>query len=167
VSISDVSVFCSAAVTSGLLDEPLLLAAVEHLRAEQGDAAGEIEDDQLAGYLIEQGQLNLWQAEQLKAGRTKFNLGPYHIIDSIGQGGMGQVFKAEHSLMGRVVAIKVLPKSKSTPEAIAGFSQEIRAQAQLDHDNLVRAYDAGHDGNVYYLVCEYVPGCDLPELVKV
>ncbi|MEX0865981.1 MAG: serine/threonine-protein kinase, partial [Pirellulales bacterium] len=91
---------------------------------------------------------------------------PYHIIDSIGQGGMGQVFKAEHSLMGRVVAIKVLPKNKSTPETIAGFSQEIRAQAQLDHDNLVRAYDAGHDGNVYYLVCEYVPGCDLRQLVK-
>ena len=112
------------------------------------------------------GRLNRWQAEQLKAGRTKFKLGPYQVIDSIGQGGMGQVFKAEHTMMGRVVAIKVLPRHKSTPEAIASFTREIRAQAQLDHDNLVRAFDAGHDGNVYFLVTEYVPGTDLRKFVR-
>jgi len=124
-----------------------------------------IADEDLATKLVERGLLNRWQADQLLAGRSKFNLGPYQIVDDIGQGGMGQVFKAEHTLMGRVVAIKVLPKSKSTPEAIAGFAHEIRAQAQLDHGNLVRAYDAGHDGNVYYLVTEYVPGCDLRQYV--
>ena len=112
------------------------------------------------------GRLNRWQAEQLRAGRTKFNLGPYQIIDSIGQGGMGQVFKAEHTVMGRVVAVKVLPRSRSTPEAIQNFSREIRAQAQLDHENLVRAYDAGHDGNVHFLVTEYVPGTDLRRLIR-
>ena len=77
--------------------------------------------------------LNAWQAKQLLDGRTKFTLGPYRIVDSIGQGGMGQVFKAEHSVLGRMVAIKVLPRDKSTPEAIANFTREIQALAKLDH----------------------------------
>ena len=123
-------------------------------------------DKQLATALVERGWLNRWQADQLLLGRARFSLGPYRVIDSIGQGGMGQVFKAEHLLMGRVVAVKVLPRHKSTPEAIASFMREIRAQAQLDHENLVRALDAGHDGNVHYLVTEYVPGTDLRRLVR-
>jgi serine/threonine protein kinase len=134
-----------------------------------GSAVGtwiEIADDQLAAKLVEMGRLNHWQAEQLKVGRSKFNLGPYQILDSIGQGGMGQVFKAEHRLMGRVVAIKVLPRHRSTPDAIASFTREIRAQARFDHENLVRAFDAGHDGNVYFLVTEFVPGADLRKLVR-
>jgi len=110
--------------------------------------------------------LNPWQAEQLRCGRTRFHLKDYQIIDSLGQGGMGQVFKAEHSMMGRVVAIKVLPKDRSTPEAIASFQHEIRALAHLDHRNLVRAYDAGQDGNVHFLVTEFVPGTDLRRLVR-
>ena len=69
----------------------------------------------LAPHLVELGSINRWQAEQLKVGHTKFALGPYLVLDSIGQGGMGQVFKAEHRLMGRVVAVKVLPRHRSTP----------------------------------------------------
>ena len=110
--------------------------------------------------------MNAWQAKQLLDGRTKFTLGPYRIVDSIGQGGMGQVFKAEHSVLGRTVAIKVLPRDKSTPEAIANFTREIQALAKLDHPKLVRALDEGHDGNVYYLVTEFVPGTDLRKLVR-
>ncbi len=125
------------------------------------------DDDRLAAQLIAMGRLNSWQVEQLKRGRSKFNLGPYQVIDSIGQGGMGQVFRAEHTMMGRTVAIKVLPRYKSTPVAIASFTREIRAQAQLDHENLVRAFDAGHDGNVYFLVTEYVPGTDLRKYVRI
>ena len=86
------------------------------------------------------GVLNAWQAKQLLDGRTKFTLGPYRIVDSIGQGGMGQVFKAEHSVLGRTVAIKVLPRDKSTPEAVANFTREIQALAKLDHRKLVRAW---------------------------
>lgn len=120
----------------------------------------------LAERLMAMGRLNRWQAKQLLEGRTKFTLGPYRIADYLGQGGMGQVFKAEHTVLGRVVAIKVLPRSKSTPEAIANFHREIRAQAQMDHPNLVRAFDAGEDGHVHYLVVEYVPGTDLRRLVR-
>ncbi len=123
-------------------------------------------DRQLADKLIELGRLNSYQADQLLNGRTKLNLGPYRILDSIAQGGMGQVFKAEHSMMGRIVAVKVLPRSKSTPEAIKNFTREIRVQAKLDHGNLVRAFDAGHDGNVYFLVTEYIAGTDLRRYVR-
>jgi serine/threonine protein kinase len=68
--------------------------------------------------------------------------------------------------MGRVVAVKVLPRHKTTPESIASFIREIRTQAQLDHENLVRAYDAGHDQNVHFLVTEYVPGNNLRQLIR-
>ncbi|MBN2296785.1 MAG: serine/threonine protein kinase, partial [Pirellulales bacterium] len=97
---------------------------------------------------------------------TRFHLGPYRIVDSIGQGGMGQVFRARHTVLGREVAIKVLPRKKSTPEAVAAFAREVRAQASLNHENLVQAYDAGYDAKVYYLVSEYVPGSDLRKLVR-
>lgn len=79
---------------------------------------------------------------------------------------MGQVFKAKHEMMGREVAIKVLPQEKSTTQAILSFTREIHTQAQLDHPRLVHAYDAGQDGKVYFLVTEYVPGTDLRRLVR-
>jgi hypothetical protein len=156
-------------LASGLLSEQDLdeaRAGVRWSGGDEPDAAAPPTDQQLADRLVDMGKLNVWQAKQLLEGRTKFTLGPYWIIDSIGQGGMGQVFKARHGVLGRVVAIKVLPRAKSTPEAIANFANEIRALAKLHHDKLVRALDAGHDGYVYYLVTEYVPGMDLRKLVR-
>jgi serine/threonine protein kinase len=123
-------------------------------------------DDAVSNLLVRTRIISEYQAEQLKEGRTKFTLGPYIITDWIGQGGMGQVFKARHEMMGREVAIKVLPQEKSSTDAIASFTREIRTQAQLDHPRLVRAYDAGQDGKVYFLVTEYVPGTDLRRLVR-
>lgn len=157
------------ALASGLLTE----ADLQEARAGGRWAGGETPvpqpprtAEELADRLVAMGRLNRWQAKQLLEGRTRFSLGPYRIIDYLGQGGMGQVFKAEHRVLGRTVAIKVLPRSKSTPEAIANFHREIRAQAKMDHPNLVRAFDAGQDGNVHYLVVEYVPGRDLRRLVR-
>lgn len=160
------SVFQQSALASGLVTQEELDEALELIRSSSRKPDKPINDERLAKKLVALGRLNRWQAEQLREGRTTFNLGPYHITDSIGQGGMGQVFKAEHSIMNRVVAVKVLPKHKSTPEAIAGFAREIRTQAQLDHENLVRAYDAGHDRSVHFLVTEFVPGTDLRRLIR-
>lgn len=129
-------------------------------------ASPEQTDAQLRDILIEQGALTPYQAEQLEAGRHKLTLGPYVITDSIGQGGMGQVFKGVHQVMGRVCAVKVLPLHKATPEARDAFMREIRLQAKLDNHHLVRAYDAGQDGKIHYLVTEYVPGMDLRRLIK-
>ena len=127
------SVFQQSALASGLITQEELDEALELLRSSGRKHDKPVNDERLAKKLVALGRLNRWQAEQLREGRTTFNLGPYHIIDSIGQGGMGQVFKAEHSIMNRVVAVKVLPKHKSSPESIASFSREIRTQAQLDH----------------------------------
>jgi serine/threonine protein kinase len=163
------SKFLQAVKASRLLSEDQIEQAMATISAASGapsEPLVQISDELLAEKMVQLGMLNDWQAEQLRAGRTKFNLNDYQIIDSLGQGGMGQVFKAEHSLMGRVVAIKVLPKSKSTPTAVKSFQHEIRTLAKLDDPNLVRAYDAGHDGNVYYLVTEFVPGADLRRLVR-
>jgi eukaryotic-like serine/threonine-protein kinase len=120
----------------------------------------------LASHFISSGFVTVYQAQQLRAGRGRLRLGPYLITDWIGQGGMGQVFKAVHTVMGRESAVKVLPLEKSTTESLESFQREIRLQAGLDSPYLVRAYDAGHDGNVHYLVTEYVPGTDLRRLVR-
>jgi serine/threonine protein kinase len=159
------SVFQSSALVSGLVTVEQLEQIEAALRAEKGGAAG-VDDELRAARMVELSLLTNYQAEQLKAGRTKLNLGPYIITDWIGQGGMGQVFKAVHKMMGRECAVKVLPMHKATPESIANFAREIRTQAQLDHPHLVRAFDAGHDGKVHYLVTEYVPGTDLRRLVR-
>ena len=150
-------------LASSLLTAEQLEQACETL---QPTYQGPDDDERLSNKLVATGMLTWYQAEQLKAGRTKLTLGPYVITDWIAQGGMGQVFKGVHQLMGREVAVKVLPQSRSTPEAIENFTREIRTQAKLDHQNLVRAFDAGHDGNVYFLVTEYVPGTDLRRLLR-
>ncbi len=161
--------FEQCALASGLLTQTQIDEARAGVRWSEGD-----EPDpnlpptewQLAEQIVERGILNAWQVKQLLDGRTKFNLGPYRIIDSIGQGGMGQVFKAQHATLGRIVAVKVLPRYKCTPEAIDNFRREIRALSSLDHPKLVSALDAGEDGSVHYLVTEFVPGLDLRKLVR-
>lgn len=163
------STFEQCALASGLLTEQQIdeaRAGIGWSNGDQPDTNAKLTDEQLADRLVKMGRLNVWQARQLLDGRTKFTLGAYRITDSLGQGGMGQVFKAEHGIMGRVVAVKVLPLSKTTPDAVANFTHEIRALASLDHRRLVRALDAGRDGNVYYLVTEYVSGGDLRKLVR-
>lgn len=153
-----------SAVASGLASQEEIDALVNELK---GDGApDDVSDDRLGDRLVAAGRLNAWQVQQLKNGRTKFTLGNYHVIDSLGRGGMGEVYKAEHTIMGRAVAVKVLPRSRSTPDAIANFQREIRTLGQLDHENLVRAYDAGQDGNVHFLVTEFVPGTDLRRLIR-
>ncbi|QDT69103.1 Serine/threonine-protein kinase StkP [Planctomycetes bacterium MalM25] len=150
---------------SGLLDGLELHRAASRV-ASQLSTSAEDYDRRLAEGLVESGVLNRWQVGQLQRGRTKFNLGAYRILDSIARGGMGHVFKGEHELLGRVEAIKVLPRAKTSPEAIASFRHEIRAQASLDHPNLVRVTYADRDRETYFLVTEYVPGIDLRRLIR-
>ncbi len=162
------SILEQAGLASGLLTEKQIDHAWERLVALQPVAdlsLEEICDEQLAGCLVESGYLNLWQAEQLRQGRTKFTLGSYRIVDAIGHGGMGWVFKGEHELLGRIEAIKVLPRTRTNPTSIANFLREIRAQALLNHPNLVRLSYADQEGETYFLVTEFVPGSDMRRLV--
>jgi eukaryotic-like serine/threonine-protein kinase len=159
------STFQRCAVASGLATQDDLDRARAALRTVL-PSGHPIDDEQLSIQLIAMGRLNTWQAAQLCAGRSTFTLGPYRIIDSLGRGHTGDVYMAEHSVMGRIVAIKVLPKRHSSPEAVRKFTDEIRTQALLDHRNLVRAFDAGHHRNVHFLVMEFVPGTNLRRLVR-
>ncbi len=159
--------FEECALFNGLLTAQQLEEVRVALRkGDKGPSPAAPTDLQLSEKCVELGLLNAWQAKQLLDGRTKFTLGSYRIIDSLGQGGMGHVFKAEDPILKRVVAIKVLPRDKSTPEAIANFTREIQALSSLSHPKLVRAVDAGNDGKVNFLVTEYVPGSDLRKLVR-
>lgn len=170
MSLRTESSFTSSVLASGLTNPQQLdyaLRIARHRQTQQGLAADAVLPDRLvADILIEQSALTPYQADQLLEGRTKLTLGPYLITDWIGQGGMGQVFKAIHQLMGRECAVKVLPLARATQESRDHFRREIRMQAGLDCPYLVRAFDAGQDGNVHYLVTEYVPGMDLRRLVK-
>jgi len=159
--------FRETALGSGLVTASSLDAVENELRTRVPPPRDDADRDKaIAGLLVEQGLLTPFQAEQMLAGRRKLTLGQYRILDAIGQGGMGRVFRAEHVMMGREVAIKVLPREKSTPETEAAFRREIRMLGRLDHENLVRALDAGHDGKVYYLVTELIDGLDLRKQVR-
>jgi serine/threonine-protein kinase len=122
----------------------------------------------LARTLVDLGLLTRFQAERILVGRTSgFLLGQYRILDQIGRGGMGRVYKAEHRTMGRIVALKVLaPELLRTDRAQEMFLREVRAAARLVHPNIVTAYDANQVDNHYFLVLEYVDGPNLEQLVR-
>src|SRR5205823_13309915 len=112
----------------------------------------------VARALVEEGLLTKFQAERLLIDRTSgFHLDQYVILEELGRGGMGRVYKARHRTMGRVVALKLLaPDLTRTERARAMFLREVRAVAQLAHPNLVAAFDANLVGDRYYLVLEYI-----------
>ncbi len=109
-----------------------------------------------------------FQAQEIWQGRAKsLILGNYTILDKIGAGGMGQVFKAEHRRLKRVVAIKMLPAAMlKDAVAVARFQREVEAAAKLRHPHVVATDDADEAGGVHFLVMEFVDGQDLSALVK-
>ena len=91
----------------------------------------------------------------------------YRVLELIGAGGMGAVYKAEHQLMERRVALKVIRRELvDKPAAIERFRREVRAAARLAHPNIVTAHDAEQAGDAHFLVMEYVEGISLANLVK-
>jgi uncharacterized protein (TIGR03067 family) len=91
----------------------------------------------------------------------------YLILDKVGQGGMGVVYKARHRLMDRVVALKVLrPGLLDRPDWVERFRREVRGAARLVHPHIVTAYDAEQAGDTHFLVMEYVEGVSLARLVE-
>jgi serine/threonine protein kinase len=123
---------------------------------------------ELALELVRQKKLTKFQAEEVSKGRGKsLVLGNYVLMEKIGAGGMGQVFKARHRRMNRLVAIKLLPAAMTkNAAAIARFEREVQAAAKLRHPNIVAADDADQANGVHFLVMELVDGSDLSALVK-
>ncbi len=91
----------------------------------------------------------------------------YRILEVLGQGGMGTVYKAQHRLMERLVALKVIDRGLTgNPAVVERFRREVRAAAQLNHPNIVHAYDADQAGDSHFLVMEFVDGINLARLVE-
>jgi WD40 repeat protein/serine/threonine protein kinase len=113
----------------------------------------------LARELLQRNWLTPYQLNLLLQGRgPELVLGSYVLLERLGEGGMGQVFKARHTTLGRIVAVKVIRKEKFSEETVRRFHREIRAAAQLDHPHVVRAFDAAQVGDRHLLVMEYVEG---------
>src|SRR5262249_20704 len=134
----------------------------EGLRGEKfGEAA------ELARHLVGRGWLTSYQAHEVLAGRgAGLVMGHYTLLEPLGGGGMGQVFKAWHRLMKRTVALKVMRDDlMAQPQAVQRFRREIQLVAQLKHPHIVIAHDAEQVGDRHCLIMEYCPGRTLAELV--
>ena len=156
--------FGKALVASGLFTADEAKAFWTGLPAETRPKDGE----GFAQSLVAAGKLTSFQAQELLAGRgARLILGDYVIVAEIGAGGMGQVYKAKHRRMQRVVALKVMSSAAmKDAAAVKRFQREVIAAARLEHPNIVTAYDSGEAGSVKYLVMQFVDGGDLSDLVK-
>jgi serine/threonine protein kinase len=150
---------------SGVVEAPRLTT---YLQALAERASTFTEPKPFATQLVHDGMLTYFQAEQFLLGKWKrFTIGKYKVLERLGIGGMGQVFLCEHKHMRRRVAVKVLPSAKADdPAALERFYREARVVAELDHPNLVRAFDIDQDETLHFLVMEYVDGLSLQEIVR-
>ena len=138
------------------------------MRPEASNEAAGPDPSDLADALVARGQLTTWQAEKLLAGITQgFFLGKHKLLRLLASGSMSAVYEAEHVLMQRRVALKVLPKSLvGEGSFLERFYREARAVARLNHPNIIRGFDVGQDGDYHYFVMEFVQGSTLQKLVE-
>jgi serine/threonine protein kinase len=119
--------------------------------------------------LVEAGLLTPYQAEQIRIGKgRRLLVGPYLLRERLGDGGMGRVYKAQHRLMRRVVALKIAARvhgGRRDAAMLGRFRREAEAAARLDHPHIVKAFDAGESRGRRYLAMEYIQGIDLERLV--
>lgn len=152
---------------SKLVDDELLKQRLLECKQQLGDRFP-TDVDAVAEYLIQANLISRWHCEKLFDGKYKgFMLGKYKLLDLLGTGGMSSVYLAEHTIMRRKVAIKVLPKRRVGDSSyLERFHLEAQATARLDHPNIVRAYDIDNEGDNHFIVMEYARGRDLQTMVK-
>jgi serine/threonine-protein kinase len=156
--------FVKRALEAGLVDVAEIKKAVASLIHGQHE---QFDSQRIATALVGTGALTHWQASKLLAGKTRgFYLGSYKLLRPLGKGGMGVVFLGEHHVMKRLMALKILPNDALTDaRRIERFKEEARASAQLNHPNIVSAFDFAQAGDRFYIVMEYVDGIDLQQAV--
>jgi serine/threonine protein kinase len=150
---------------SGVVDGERLDAFLE-----QFSAASPLPDNpqELARNMLEKQLITPFQKEQLLQGKRRGYIiaDRYVVLDHLGAGGMGSVYLVEHKVMNRRMAIKVLPTSSVQDEVLLQrFYREGRAVAAVHHPNIVQSYDLDKDGELHFLVMEYVEGTNLHDLV--
>lgn len=123
--------------------------------------------EDLSNALVADNVLTRYQSDALLG----YELGPlrldrYLIIEAIGAGGMGVIYRALHQSMNRYVAIKTLPAQSFSTDRMARFKREMQAAAKLDHPNIVTAYDAHEANGIHFLVMELIEGDDLAKIIR-
>ena len=168
-SITDCESFWDIFRRSRILPEDRL----QELSDQHGARSDLASAESLADELVDSGVLTRWQAGMLLKGKHRgFVLGSYRLIDMLGKGGMGSVYLAEHAVMRRRCAVKVLPSKRLLDKAsvLDRFHREAQAVAALDHPNIVRAYDVTKvdegTSTVHILVMEFIQGADLQSIVQ-
>lgn len=163
-----VETFVTVVRKSGLVDQERLNQAVT-----RHSLSGDTEETaaNLANFLVSENLITKWQADKLLQGKHRgYFLGKYKLLSLLGKGGMSSVYLAEHLLMRRQCALKVLPAKRVDDSSyLERFHREAQAAASLDHPNIVRAYDVDHqeegERQIHFLVMEYVEGSSIQELV--
>jgi eukaryotic-like serine/threonine-protein kinase len=140
---------------------------VESLLAHHSDSASFIEKPAFADQVTTNSVGPVTAADAPRPDLKGVAFGHYRILEEIGVGGMGRVFRALDTRLHRTVAIKVLPSTHvADPDRKRRFLQEARAASKLNHPNIVTLHDMASDGGVDYLVMEYVAGKTLKELIR-
>lgn len=161
--------FLAGVKQSGLIDPDRVDALVSELQRGGIDCN---DSCAIATALVDRKVLTEWQSDKLLQGRHKgFILGRYRLLSLLGAGEMSAVYLAEHILMERRCAIKVLPANKVQDTSYLGrFHREARAVASMNHPNIVRAYDVDKQTesgtDIHFLVMEYVEGRNIEQIVK-
>lgn len=112
------------------------------------------------------GEADSAAAEEIAVPEHPEMLGQYQLMEKIGQGGMGIVYKALHQSLKRVVALKMLSRDSTKGDALNRFRREMEAVGRVVHPNMVLAHDAGEVDGQHFLVVEYVEGLDLSEVLR-
>ena len=127
------------------------------------------EPAELSSRLVKDEVLTEYQARQIQKGKAEgLNFGSYIILEFLGKGTMGKVYKARHRMMGRFVALKILDSRyvSSKARSLDRFQREMQLVGRLDHANVVRAFDADRVADCYFIAMEYAEGFTLEDLLK-
>jgi eukaryotic-like serine/threonine-protein kinase len=150
------------------LRELQLLSPAQLKELQQGIANRFPDPKDLARELVHRGWLTPYQVNQLMRGKGQdLVLGTYVLLELLGEGGMGQVFKARHRTLDRLCAVKMIRKERmAKADAVDRFLREAKAAARLSHPNIVTIFDADSANGTYYMAMEFVEGIDLAQLVE-
>jgi eukaryotic-like serine/threonine-protein kinase len=162
--VTTVPDYCTLLVKSRLLPPEEVDALYKKWKEERPGSDTRV--DSFRRFLIAKRALTDYQAALVQRGRPDgFFIGGYKILDQIGKGQMGGVYKAVHNF-GQLVALKVLPASKArSAHTLGRFQREARLLTQFDHPNVVRAYQVGEGGGAHYIVMEFLEGETLDEVL--